>query len=137
MTINEQLGQEWIALQNNYEQYEKGGLLIKLISLVLTAIGFTLDLNAVLVCALVAILWMQEGIFRTFQSRLGQRILRVESLVKQGASVQNPAFQLHSEWLENRKGALGLLGEYAASASKPTVAFPYAVLLMGIVTWMI
>jgi hypothetical protein len=37
---------------------------------------------------------------------------------------------LHSEWLASRSGVPGLLREYAVSALRPTVAFPYAVLLL-------
>jgi hypothetical protein len=55
------------------------------------------------------------------------RILRIEQGVKTGEGV---AFQLHSEWLASRSGMLGLLREYAVSALRPTVAFPYAVLLL-------
>jgi len=139
------LSQEWITLQNNCEQYEKGGLFIKLVSVVLTFAGLVLNLNAVLLAAMVALLWVQEGIFRTFQSRLGQRILQVEGLIRQGGAEpsQPPsggvapglAFQLHSEWQASRKTGLGLLGEYATSACRPTVAFPYAVLVLGLMSW--
>ena len=73
MNVNELLGQEWTTLQNNHEQYEKGGLHIKLISVLLTAAGLVFGLDPLLMGALVALLWVQEGIFRTFQARLGER----------------------------------------------------------------
>ncbi|MDP2788270.1 MAG: hypothetical protein Q8O79_09390 [Pseudomonadota bacterium] len=129
-TDNAALGQEWIALQNNHEQYEKGALLIKLLAVVLCAVGFALALHEVLIGALLLVLWLQEGIYRTSQARLGVRILRIEQGLKTG---ENAAFQLHSEWLASRPGLFGLLAEYAASALRPTVAFPYAVLLLMIV----
>lgn len=141
MNVNELLAQEWTTLQNNHEQYEKGGLLIKLVSVVLTATGIALGLDAWLIGALVILLWVQEGIFRTFQSRLGERILRVESLIRQSAPGLNPqaaesvahgdVFQLHSEWLAARRKGMGLLAEYARSACRPTVAFPYVLILLG------
>lgn len=155
MTTPEFLPHEWTTLQNNHERYELGGLLIKLVSVVLTAAGFAAHLNLKLMAALVVLLWVQEGIYRTFQSRLGQRILRVEQLIKLGslatgglASAQNialqpqaaagqgAAFQLHSEWAAGRLGVAGLLAEYARSALKPTVAFPYGVLLAGL-AWLL
>lgn len=129
MSATALLSQEWTTLHNNYEQYEKGGLFIKLVGVVLTFVGLVLDLNAVLLAAMVALLWMQEGIFRTFQARLGQRILRVEELIRQGGAEQAHSFQLHSEWLASRKNGLALLGEYVGSACRPTVAFPHVVLL--------
>jgi len=39
--------------------------------------------------------------------------------------------QLHSEWAAQRPGVIGLLAGYAASACRPTVAFPYAPLLIA------
>jgi hypothetical protein len=140
MNIQESLAQEWSTLQNNHERYETGGLLIKLASVVLTVAGFALHLNLKLMVALVLLLWVQEGIYRTFQSRLGQRILRVEQWVRQDAPSQpqggtphGAAFQLHSEWVAGRPGVVGLLAEYARSALRPTVAFPHVALLMGLV----
>lgn len=127
---NAALGQEWITLQNNFEQYEKGGLLLKLLAIVLCAAGFALALHEVLIGALLVVLWLQEGIYRTYQSRLGVRILRIEQGIVSG---ERTAFQLHSEWLAARPGMFGLLAEYGASALRPTVAFPYAILLLMIV----
>jgi hypothetical protein len=122
------LGQEWIALQNHYEQYEKGGLLIKLFAVLLCAIGFTLALHELVMGLLLLVLWLQEGIFRTFQARLGMRILRIEQGVKTGEGV---AFQLHSANGWRRDPACRVCCvEYAVSALRPTVAFPYAVLLL-------
>jgi len=124
------LGQEWITLQNNYEQYEKNGLLIKLMAILLCVVGFVLALHEVVIALLLAVLWLQEGIFRTFQARLGRRILQIEQSLKSAESVDFAAFQLHSDWLSTRPGSIGLLIEYGASALRPTVAFPYAVLLL-------
>ncbi|MEQ1601545.1 MAG: hypothetical protein ABL885_07235 [Methylophilaceae bacterium] len=134
MTIvnSEPFSQEWITLQNNYEQYEKSALLIKLAALALYFVGAVFTLNAALVCFVVLILWVQEGVFRTSQARLGLRILAVEQALKQAGKSADVAFQLHSIWLAGRKGITGLLAEYAASMFKPTVAFPYAVFLLAL-----
>lgn len=124
------LGEEWITLQNNYEQYERNGLFIKLTCIVLFAVGFAMGFNGFWMSALVLLLWVQEAIFRTYQSRLGSRLLRLESLLKQGAASDGGAFQLHTQWLAGRPGFTGLLMEYGASACRPTVAFPYLVLVV-------
>jgi hypothetical protein len=127
------LSQEWITLQNNFEQYERSALAIKGASLLVAITGFLMALDATLVAAVVLVCWLQEGIFRTFQSRLGQRILKVESLIARGAlSSSAPLpFQLHSEWLAVRSSGLALLQEYGASALRPTVAFPHAIFVAG------
>jgi hypothetical protein len=122
------LGQEWVTLQNNYEQYERTALLIKLMASVFAAIGWFAHETMVAI-ALIAVLWLQEGIFKTYQSRLGVRLIRIEALLKQPDAGAAP-FQLHTEWAAGRQGVAGLLAEYAASAARPTVAFPYAVLLL-------
>jgi hypothetical protein len=124
------LSQEWVTLQNNFEQYEKGGLLIKLLAIALCALGFALALHEVVMVLLLLVLWLQEGIYRTYQTRLGARLLLIEQGLNAG---ENTAFQLHSEWRAARPGMFGLLAEYGASALRPTVAFPYAVLLLLIV----
>lgn len=138
MNHHEPLQQEWLTLQQQYERYESGGLHIKLFTVALTVFGLVTTVPAVWLCGLVALLWLQEGIYRTFQSRLGQRILRVEGLIRQVASAssagqqQGGAFQLHSEWLASRQGALGLVREYVRSACRPTVAYPYLLLMSGL-----
>ncbi|MGZ3157459.1 MAG: hypothetical protein ACXU7H_00090 [Burkholderiaceae bacterium] len=124
------LAQEWNTLQNNIEQYEKDGLLIKLAGVALCVAGLTIAPHAIVISMLIAVLWIQEGIFRTFQSRLVERILRIEQLIKQGTPNDHAAYQLYSEWLAGRAGTVGLVKEYALSMSRPTVAFPYVVLIL-------
>lgn len=113
---------EWATLQSNIEQYERHALWVKLIAVVLSAqLGWLgLPLAGI---ALVLVLWLQEAIFRTSQSRLGDRILHLE---------QNPdavALKLHSDWQARRPGTMGLIKEYLAQSIRPTVAFPYPVLV--------
>ena len=124
------LAREWVTLQTHHEQYEQSALLIKLAGVVLVAGGWALSASGWGLAVLVAILWVQESIYRTSQSRLGERLLRVERFLKDNPQPAPPAFQLHSEWLAGRPGLVGLLAEYAASASRPTVAFPHVVLML-------
>ncbi len=121
---------EWITLQNNHERYEQGSLLIKLFAVALSAVGFMLALHEFVLVLLLLVLWLQEGIFRTSQARLGVRIVRLENALKNDESNNISAFQLHSEWQATRPGGLGLLVEYAANAMRPTVAYPYLALLL-------
>lgn len=121
------LAREWATLQNNHERYETGGLVLKLAAVALFGVGVALGWSGLLLGLLVPVLWLQEGIYRTFQARLGTRILRVEALLRDEA--RGAPCQLHSEWLAGRPGLAGLLAEYGKSALRPTVAFPYALLL--------
>jgi hypothetical protein len=122
--------QEWSTLQNNFEQAERHALLVKLTAVVLCVGGYALGLPYELIGGTALLLWVQESLCRTAQARLGERIVRVEALVKNAAPATS-ACQLHTDWLASRKGSLGLLGEYASHALRPTVAFPYAVLALA------
>lgn len=122
------LGHEWATLQDNHEQYEKICLLIKLSVVAVFIACLAISVHVVVALLLMLLLWLQEAILRTGQSRLGVRILRIEQLVAEGISA--PGYQLHSEWLAKRPGLLGLLAEYGRNLLRPTVAFPYIVLVL-------
>lgn len=127
MNGNSALQQEWATLQNNIEHYEHSALWLKLAASGLLLIPLQLPLQA----ALLLILWLQEGVFRTSQARLGDRVVAIEQLIRSGEGDAGKACQLHSEWLAQRPGTFGLLQEYARSALRPTVAFPYPLLLLA------
>jgi hypothetical protein len=124
------LTHEWAVLQHNHEQHERNSLLIKLAGVALFAAGPALALSMPASVALLLVLWLQEAIFRTFQARLGERLLRIERLLREGAAQSAAPCQLHSEWLASRSGLAGLVAEYAKNMLRPTVAFPYAVLVL-------
>ncbi len=131
-TMTEQqtlLGQEWQTLQSNHEQYEKSALLIKLTCLVLTTASLAFGLPLGWIAITIGLCWLQEGIYKTFQSRLANRLLRIETQLRQPES-SGAAMQLYSDWLTSRPGSWALLIGYVASASRPTVAFPYLPILL-------
>ncbi len=121
--------QEWLALQGQYERYEFGSLSIKLICIAVFAAGVVFGLSSNLSFVIVSIFWLQEGIYRTLQARLGERLLQIEASLNQELPVLRP-FQLHSEWQKKRPGAIGLIFEYLKNSARPTVTFPYLVLLV-------
>jgi hypothetical protein len=127
------LGQEWNTLQNNYESYERSALQVKLLAVVLCMGGYALGLPFEVTAGFIVLLWVQECVLRTGQARLGERMVRLEALVRNDAAATS-ACQLHTEWLATRgsgNGNAGLLAEYARHALRPTVAFPYAVLVLA------
>ena len=124
--MNGGMNEEWLLLQSQHERYEFAALAIKLFAVALLAFGVTL--TAPLLLALLALLWLQEAVVKTFQSRLGERLLRVEQSLREAS--EGAAMQLHSEWLASRPRGAALLREYALSACRPTVAFPYVVLIV-------
>ncbi|WP_158965856.1 hypothetical protein [Paraglaciecola sp. L3A3] len=129
------LQQEWITLQNQFDQYEKFSLLIKLFNILVTCyLLFVVELAwwPLFVCAVI---WLQDGIWKTFQARTGDRLLLVEEAVSQLQGADNSSqpilgMQFNSEWENSRKGAVGLIMEYVKQSLKPTVAYPHVLLLL-------
>lgn len=121
------LHHEWLALQAQHERYEALALVVKLAAFAATV----LVADNTLVLALLALLWLQDAVLKTFQGRLGDRLLVIEPALKAGQDA--PAMQLHSTWLASRPRGVALLGEYLKSALRPTVALPYPLLMALVV----
>lgn len=137
MSRHAALGREWRTLQDNHEQYEKLALAVKLLAVALCFVTFAVPVDVLLSCAVLMVLWVQEALLRTSQGRLGERLLRIESLLQQpeGMSGANGAgaYALYSSWHASRPGTATLLAEYLRHAQRPTVAFPYIALLLLLV----
>ena len=54
----------------------------------------------------------------------------IEGGLQTNPNEDSNAFQLYSQWSEQRQGVSGLIKEYITSAAKPTVAYPYALLIV-------
>ena len=131
MDNKSRLANEWQTLQNNHEQHEKSALLIKLTSLIICAAGIAASVPAFWLAITVLLCWLQEGIYKTYQARLVERLLTVEALLRL-AEPPAEAMQLYTAWTAHRPSGIGLIAGYAVSALKPTVAFPYLpILLLG------
>jgi hypothetical protein len=130
--MTDALAHEWTTLQIQHEAYERSALLIKMLAVALVAAGswFSSSVSVAAVGMLVLVLWAQEAILKTWQARLAARLLVLEAALGGQASVETLPFQLHTLWQAQRPGAVTLLREYAQSALRPTVAFPYAVLVV-------
>jgi len=120
------LHHEWLALQAQHERYEALALVVKLAAFVATV----MVPDNTLALALLALLWLQEAVLKTFQGRLGDRLLVVEAALKAG---DGRPMQLHSDWLANRPRGAGMVAQYLKSALRPTVALPYPLLMLLVV----
>lgn len=129
------LKSEWVTLQTQFDSYEKCSLGIKLVS-ILACCFLVFSINAaILSCCILAILWLQDGIWKTFQSRIGQRLEVVEQAIKDNiTSTENQhaelGMQFNLAWNQNRQGAIGLVREYIKQSLKPTVAYPHLALIV-------
>lgn len=133
------LQQEWITLQNQFDSYEKYSLIIKLFNILVTSyLVFVLQLTswAVVVCAII---WLQDGIWKTFQARMGERLETIELAIQNNSTGESGepstlGMQFNSEWASSRKGAIGLVFEYIKQSLKPTVAYSHVLLIVMILT---
>jgi hypothetical protein len=134
------LQNEWITLQTQFDSYEKCSLGIKLFSVFSFCI-LTYALNAGLASLwVVAILWLQDGIWKTFQHRIGQRLEVVEQAIQDYSTTSKSqehgaklGMQFNLAWRQSRPSAIGLVIEYLKQSLKPTVAYPYVVLIILII----
>ena len=123
------LAREWRLLQAQTGHYEKYSLLIKLLAVVLTALALRTAPSSAWTLPIIAVLWLQDGIWKTFQSRLDSRILQLEVAINGGDETATAACQLHTEFQRQRPKAMGLIASYLSEAGRPTVAYPYIALL--------
>ncbi len=129
-----ELVQEWLALQKQSDDFDKYSLLIKLFNVVVVILAFGYSLHSMLTLAIIVIVWMQDAIWKTFQSRTEQRIILLEkdiAEVKSGQEGQSILpFQLNQQFAENRPSTVGLIKEYLKQSLRPTVAYPHILLLI-------
>ena len=119
--------EEWCLLQNQFDSYENHSLLIKLTSIVVATASCITDYAGMLTALIVIILWGQDAIWKTFQSRVESRLLLVERSIGDGSD-QRP-FQFNSRYQQHRLSGMSLVREYLDQAIRPTIAFPHLVLL--------
>lgn len=119
---------EWCLLQNQLDSYEKHALYIKLLSIMVllaAVLGNAIGLSIILI---LLVLWLQDAIWKTFQSRIESRLLQIEGSISEEKS--GGAFQYSSNYLKTRLTGLSLINEYFIQAVRPTVAFPHVVLIV-------
>lgn len=124
---------EWQVLQTQYDSYEKHSLIIKLVAFALCFSALALELNCILSLLLLAGLWLQDAIWKTFQARIEQRLLKVESniqCINDGEEVKVAVMQFNQEFLKQRSGVVGLISEYFKQALRPTIAYPHVLLVV-------
>jgi hypothetical protein len=128
MTIESEplLVKEWQSLHNSHERYEQYALIIKLFSVAVTLFSFAFYQGTIAITLLLAVLWLQEGIWKTYQGRACQRIELIEQALTENNLV---AFQFYRQWSENRPSSKGLVMEYIKNSLKPTVIYPYFTLI--------
>lgn len=119
---------EWCLLQNQFDSYEKHSLYIKLLSVIVLLAAVISDVTSIFTVLVLMVLWLQDAIWKTFQSRLEPRLLQIEKCISDKS--EESAFQFNSEYLKSRLSGISLINEYIRQSIRPTVAFPHIVLIL-------
>lgn len=119
---------EWCLLQNQFESYEKHSLYVKLVSILVLLVAEISGVSAVLTFVILVVLWLQDSIWKTFQSRLEPRLFQIEKYFREDAD--GIEFQFNSEYQKVSNKGLALIREYTRQAVRPTIAFPHVVLIL-------
>jgi len=124
--------QEWQILHAEHENYERYSLIIKLTAVTVCCISIIFDFSLVISVLLLLTVWLQEAIWKTFQSRLSKRLLLIERNIDIPPSENSNMrkFQLYTTWQDQRPSSKGLILEYLTNALRPTIMFPYATLIL-------
>jgi len=130
---------QWQTLHNSHESYEHYALIIKLVSIAITLLTYAFSIPLPVSLLLIASLWLQEGIWKTFQSRTSDAIMALEEkLALNGSEASDDSTQpylLYKQWQANRPNSKALITEYVSNSLKPTVIYPYLPLLLVIIIW--
>jgi hypothetical protein len=125
---NELLSKQWNTLHNSHEQYEHLSLIIKLVAIVVAAMLISFGVSLITSLLILSVFWLQEGIWKTFQARACNAIIKLEEEMTDGSKISS--YLLYNDWQRNRPNSSQLINEYICNALKPTVIFPYAPLMV-------
>lgn len=121
------LSLEWQTLQNQFDSYEKYSLIIKLAAIFTTALALGFGFPALVTMLVVCVFWLQDAIWKTFQGRFESRLLAIEAAI---ADNHNEAgCQFNQAYQQQAYHGVALILEYLKQALRPTVMYPYIVLL--------
>ena len=119
---------EWCLLQNQFESYEKHSLYIKLSGILIFFLSLGLGISTLPTLLILLVVWLQDAIWKTFQSRMEPRLFQIEKNIRE--ETEGSEFQFNSEYQLAATSGLSKILEYAKQAIRPTVAFPHIVLLI-------
>ena len=121
---------EWCLLQNQFDSYEKHSLYIKLVSIMVLLSAEISGVIGIPIIFILLVLWGQDAIWKTFQSRIEPRLLQLEKSIADDSSENS--CQFNTEYNKVSLGGIALIIEYARQSIRPTIAFPHVVLILFI-----
>jgi hypothetical protein len=119
---------EWCLLQNQFDSYEKHSLYIKIVSIIVLLSAEISGFIGISLILILIVLWGQDAIWKTFQSRIETRLFQIEKTIS--TDNHESACQFNSEYNKVSLSGLALIMEYARQSIRPTIAFPHVGLIM-------
>ncbi len=130
---------QWQILHICHENYEQYALIIKLFAIACTVVAISLSVSLLLSLFLLSIVWLQEAIWKTYQSRLAQAIMLIEEKMtckdaEDNNKLEQP-YLLYTQWQLKRPNNKQLIKEYIVNSIKPTVIYPYLPLILILIVF--
>lgn len=130
---------QWQTLHICHENYEQYALIIKLFAIACTVVAISLSVSLLLSLFLLSIVWLQEAIWKTYQSRLAHAIMLIEEKMTCNDAEDNDKLEqpylLYKEWQLKRPNNKQLIKEYIVNSIKPTVIYPYLPLILILIVF--
>jgi hypothetical protein len=123
---------EWCLLQNQFDSYEKHSLYIKLVSILVLLYAEISGFIGISLIFILLVLWGQDAIWKTFQSRIEPRLFHIEKSLSTNSN--ETACQFNTEYNKVSLEGMALVIEYARQSIRPTIAFPHVALIIIILT---
>jgi len=96
--------------------------------------AFTFSVATFVTLFILAILWLQEGIWKTFQQRTANAIIAIEDKLdihnNEQTSESIKPYLVYKQWQTNRPATKELIAEYVSNSLKTTVLYPYFPLML-------
>ncbi|MBN8444254.1 MAG: hypothetical protein J0M22_02125 [Gammaproteobacteria bacterium] len=115
--------QEWLLVQRSFDQMEIQALWLKIVAIIVWLGLLVSKESLVLMVGVIGLFWLNEAIWKTQQQRAAARLRQLEQ------AADDISCQWHTDFANNRPGAMNLALGYLKNLLPPTVAVTYVIML--------
>lgn len=117
--------QEWLLVQRSFDQMEIQALWLKIVAIIVWLGLLVSKESLVLMVGAIGLFWLNEAIWKTQQQRAAARLRQLEQ------AADDISCQWHTDFANNRPGAMNLAFGYLKNLLPPTVAVTYVIMLVA------
>lgn len=117
--------QEWLLVQRSFDQMEIQALWLKIVAIIVWLGLLVSKESLVLMVGVIGLFWLNEAIWKTQQQRAAARLRQLEQ------AAEDISCQWHTDFANNRPGAMNLALGYLKNLLPPTVAVTYVIMLVA------